>query len=232
MNYSRVCPRGSFFFPFPRGMGKDEYEGAISYAKAIFAVQTGMELKPLMPAWWRFSCMCMCVYLIERIPLFLDWMSRVWRCQTCIALSLSVVRSSLDSLAIPLKPGSKETSTSVLVTWICQPWYNTTQTFSIASDAEQYPLTTTRYVDHVIQELIALHLNISREDGPCFSKLWKPIPHSLKEQWQAFSGDAPWLGSHCGCVTVCFGCCLRSCLIFILCLDFFLMPFQSFVPVL
>jgi hypothetical protein len=30
-------------------MGKNEYEGAITYAKAIFAVQTGMELKPLMP---------------------------------------------------------------------------------------------------------------------------------------------------------------------------------------
>jgi hypothetical protein len=184
-----------------------------------------MELKPLLPPWCRFLYMCMCVYLIERIPVFLDWMFRVWRCQTCIALSLSVVRSSLDSLAIPLKPGSKETtSTSVLVTWICQPWYNTTN-LSIASSAQQYSHMTSRYVGHVIQELIALHLNMSREDGPCFSKLWKPIPHPLKKQWQASSGDAPWLGSHWDCVTLCFGCCLRSCLIFIISHDFFVCLF-------
>jgi hypothetical protein len=29
MNYSRVYPGGSFIFPFPRGAGKNEYEGAI-----------------------------------------------------------------------------------------------------------------------------------------------------------------------------------------------------------
>jgi len=118
---------------------------------------------------------------------------------------------------------SKETTrTSILGTWICQPWCNTTQIFSIASITKLYPLTTSRYMDHVIQELIALHFNMSREDGPCCSKVWKPIPHPLKQQWQASSGDVPWLVSHWFCVTVCFGCCLRSCLIFILSLDFFI----------
>jgi hypothetical protein len=91
---------------------------------------------------------------------------------------VNVVKFTLGRLAVPLIPGSRSTTGTIV--WLIQtnrPYLNIPSAGDIISNTKILS-TKSRHVDRVIREAIEIELhlnNMNREDGLCQSQSWKPL---------------------------------------------------------